>query len=226
MSVPTETEPRPRQTPQQLVRPIRWPVARTLNCGGVVPPPDQSFVATLEARRSQRVMTRASLREIVNAIAFGTRPRQTIEGDFLDRSRRPSPSAGALHPVDVLLVCGESRVLRYAPLEHRLQLLRVSNSRHLQAFARDCHNILPDACGTAIVLVGNMARVAAVYRHPASLLWRDSGALMQTLALVAAAYRLAFCPLGILGQQVIHAIGLSVSVLAVGVALIGRPDNS
>ena len=86
----------------------------------------------------------------------------------------------------------------------------------------DCHQILPEASGTAIVLVGYMGRVAAVYERPASLLWRDGGALLQTLALVATAYRLAFCPLGILGAPVVHAIGLSARVSAVGVALMGR----
>ena len=225
MSVPTETEPRPRHAPDQMVRPICWPVSRTVNCGGIVPPPDQSFVATLEARRSQRFMTQASLRELVNAVAFGTQPRETMEGDSFSRSRRPSPSAGALHPVDVLLVRGASRVFRYVPLGHRLQLLHASHPEHLKVFAGDCHDILPKASGTAIVLVGDMARVAAIYHRPESLLWRDSGALLQTLALVAAAYRLAFCPLGILGLRVVHAIGLSTSVSALGAALIGRPDT-
>ncbi len=45
---------------------------------------------------------------------------------------------------------------------------------------------------------------------------------MQTLALVATAYRLAFCPLGILGTPVVEAIGLSREVVAVGAAMIGR----
>ena len=225
MPIHTEVDPRPRRVPKENVQPIQWPVSRTLGCGVIVPPAERSFVDILEARRSQRVMRQTSLRELVNAIAFGTRPRQKMESDVFGRSQRPSPSAGALHPIEVLLVRGTSRVLRYVPLEHQLQLLYVSRPELLTEFAEDCQDVLPDAPVTAIVLVGDVTRVAAVYSRPESLLWRDSGALMQTLALVATAYRLAFCPLGILGGPVVHALGLAARVSALGVALIGRPDG-
>ena len=72
------------------------------------------------------------------------------------------------------------------------------------------------------MLVGDMNRVAALYERPESLLWRDAGVLLQTLALVATAYRLALCPLGILGTAVVRALGLPEPILGVGVALIGR----
>ena len=217
-----DDNPRPHAVPDSTLARAKWPVTRALDCGSVVSPSEQSFVSTLEARRSHRVMTRAPLREVVNAIAFAVRPREMIEGDAFGRSRRPSPSAGAIHPVDVLLVHGSSRVFRYAPLVHQLQTLRVSRPEHLDAFRQDCHQLLPEASGTAIVLVGEMNRVAAVYKRPESLLWRDAGVLLQTLALVATAYRLAFCPLGILGTPVVRAIGLSRQILGVGVALVGR----
>jgi nitroreductase len=38
------------------------------------------------------------------------------------------------------------------------------------------------------------------YGNSESLVWRDSGALLQTLALAAELYGLGFCPLGILGS--------------------------
>ena len=217
-----DENPRPRAVPDQMLPRARWPVTRALDCGEIVAPLERSFVATLEARRSHRVMTRAPLREVVNAIAFGVRPRETIESDAFGRSRRPSPSAGAIHPVDVLLVDGPTRIFRYAPHAHQLEALRVQSRRHLDAFLEDCREILPEALGTGIVLVGEMNRVAAVYKRPESLLWRDAGVLLQTLALVATAYRLAFCPLGILGAPVVQAIGLSEQISGVGVALIGR----
>lgn len=221
-----DDNPRPRAEPDLRLPRAQWPVTQALDCGEVVAPLERSFVATLEARRSHRVMTRAPLREVVNAIAFGVRPRQTIEGDAFGRSLRPSPSAGAIHPVDVLLVHGSSRVFRYAPLAHQLEALRVRRRTHLEAFHEDCQEILPEASGTGIVLVGEMNRVATVYRRPESLLWRDAGVLLQTLALVATAYRLAFCPLGILGTPVVRAIGLAEHLSGVGVALIGRFGNS
>ncbi|MYF31328.1 MAG: SagB/ThcOx family dehydrogenase [Gammaproteobacteria bacterium] len=217
-----DEDPRPRAVPELKLPRAEWPVTRTFDCGDIVPPLELSFAATLEARRSHRVMSRAPLREVVNAIAFGVRPRERIEGDALGRSLRPSPSAGAIHPVDVLLVHGSSRVFRYSPLAHQLEGLRVRRREELETFLEDCGQILPEAAGTAIVLVGEVNRVAAAYTRPESLLWRDAGVLLQTLALVATAYRLAFCPLGILGTPVVRAMGLSEYVSAVGVALIGR----
>ena len=226
MSRDTDENPRPLAVPNLDLPGTKWPVTRVLDCGDIVAPLEQSFVGTLEARRSRRVMSRAPLREVVNAIAFGVRPRETIEGDTFGRSLRPSPSAGAIHPVDVLLVHGSSRVFRYAPLAHQLQVLRVSRPGDLDAFLQDCQQILPEASGTAIVLVGEMNRVAAVYKRPESLLWRDAGVLLQTLALVATAYRLAFCPVGILGTPIVRAVGLSEQISGVGVALIGRFGSS
>jgi SagB-type dehydrogenase family enzyme len=148
-----------------------------------------------------------------------------MEADTLGRSRRPSPSAGALHPIDVVLVHGASRAFRYAALTHHLETLRVARPEHLRAFFNDCRQILPQASGTAIVLVGDLDRVAAVYEQPALLLWRDAGVLLQTLALVATAYRLAFCPLGVLGTPVAHALGLPARALGLGVALVARPAD-
>lgn len=142
---------------------LDWPVFRTRRCNDVVLPVPDSFAAILEARRSQRAMTRAPLREVVNAVAFATRPRAVMGAETLGRSRRPSPSAGALHPIDVVLMHGASRVFRYAPFTHQLETLRVAEREHLHAFVNDCRQILPEASGTAIVLVGDLDRVAAVY---------------------------------------------------------------
>ena len=223
--LPIDENPRPREVPDPLLATVGWPVTRTIDCRPVVPPVDRSFTATLEARRSCRVMIRAPLGVVVNAVAFATRPRQAMEGDYFERSRRPSPSAGAIHPVEILFINGTSSVLRYVAVNHQIEVLRVSHQVALEEFVRDCHEILPLASGTAIVLVGDMNRVSAFYERAESFLWRDGGVLMQTLALVATAYRLAFCPLGILGDLVVRSLGLPKWASAVGVAMIGRRDE-
>lgn len=141
------------------------------------------------------------------------------------RSQRPSPSAGALHPIELVLVDwrGNPRVMRYDAPSHGLEHLAVAEPEALRRFIRACGELLPEVQGTALVLIGHMSRVAAVYETADSLLWRDAGALTQTLFLTATAFRLAFCPLGILGHEVARALGLPVDALATGVALMGRP---
>ncbi|NMO18238.1 nitroreductase family protein [Pyxidicoccus fallax] len=195
-----------------------------MSCPVVVPPPPETFAAVLEARRSRRRMRRAPLRQLINMLAYATAPRGRLEGDVFLRSRRPGPTAGAFHPIETVLVDwrGHPRVMRYDALSHRLELLAVSNVEPLRNFARACADMLPEAQGTALVFIGHEARVTAAYEDPASLLWRDSGALSQTLFLAATAFGLAFCPLDILGREVIQAIGLPRDAVATGAVLLGR----
>lgn len=170
-------------------------------------------------------MTYAPLREIVNLVAFATRPRFILAGDALKRTRRPAPSAGALHPLDIVLVDwrGTPRLLRYDPISHRLEVLITKDScDHLDELACAMAEILPHARGTAIALLGDIVRVGAVYEDGDTLFWRDAGVLLQTLFVAATAYRLAFCPLGILGHELVRALGLAQRLTPAGVAMIGR----
>jgi len=118
--------------------------------------------------------------------------------------------------------------IRYDPCGHRLQLLAVKDRAALKRLDANCTEILPEARGMVMVLLGDLSRVKAVYDNPWSLLWRDAGALLQTLALCAAAYRLAFCPLGALGSEILGALDLGGrDIIPAGIAMIGRPvDNA
>lgn len=199
---------------------------RTIKCPPIAPPPcDESFGSVLESRRSERSIVAAPLREVVNAVAFATRPRFFLGGDTSDRSRRPTVSSGALHPVECVVVDwrGATRVMRYAPHEHRLELLIQRDPRSVRALVRFCREIVPMAGSTAIVMIGDAARLAAAYDNSASLLWRDAGALLQTLSLVSTAYRMAFCPLGLLGREIVDALGIGDQAVPLGTGLLGRP---
>ena len=207
---------------------MSWPVYRTLACPPILPPPPTNFIDVIEARRSTREMTHAPLREIVNVVGFATRPRFVLANDALKRTRRLTPSAGALHPLDIVLADwrGAPRLMRYDSLSHHLELLITSDSNNqLAKFANATEELLPDAQGTALILLGDVARIDAAYEDWDTLLWRDAGALLQTLFMVATAFRLAFCPLGILGHEVVRVLGLAPRVTPVGVAMIGRSPS-
>jgi Nitroreductase family len=194
-----------------------------------MPPSLNYFADVFEARRSDREMTYAPLREIINAIAFAMQPRFVLINDTLRRTRRPSPSAGALHPFDIALLDwrGALRLMRYDSYLHQLEILGpLKVLDDLRELAHATEEIVSGARGTAVVLLGDVARVAAAYDNPDTLFWRDAGALLQTLFLAATAFRLAFCPLGVLGHQVVHALGLEQRLIAAGVALIGRPSGA
>ncbi len=207
---------------------LRWPVQRSFTCPPVALPPPTSFCEVVEERRSCRDLVAAPLREVINVLGFAFRPRFVSEADA-SRSLRPSLSAGAIHPVQVLLhPRGKgSRVFRYNSLTHHLELLKIRNPAQLRAMQCRCASMLPNACGTLIQLVANEAAVEAKYEQHLSLLWRDAGAALQTLAFVSTAYRLAFCPLGILGYELLAAVGMDAqTTVAVGAALIGRAGSA
>jgi hypothetical protein len=225
---PIDVDPRPRLQAKDAPL-VPWPVRRALRCPPITPPPVSSFTDVFEARRSEREMTRAPLREIVNVIAFATRPRSVLTDDALKRTRRPAPSAGALHAIDVVIADrrGALRLVRYDPLSHQLEILAPSGILNdLQELRHAAEEIVPRARGTAVALLGDAGRVAAAYDNAETLFWRDAGALLQTLFLASTAFRLAFCPLGILGHEVVRALGLERTLTAAGVALIGRQSST
>lgn len=227
MSDPTEADPAPRSPPWGgEAEP--WPVRHTLQLAAPAPPPVSTFAETLAARRSVRRMTAAPLREVANLLGFARAERRAWVHEGLRRASRPSPSAGALHPVEVLVVPmrGAPRAFRHVPDVPSLDILRVADPDALRLHRRFAAELAPEARGALLLFVGDAARVGAAYRRPDSLLWRDAGALLQTIHLCATAFRMAFCPLGPLGQEVFDAVLAPVdgrSLRAVGTALVGIP---
>lgn len=113
--------------------------------------------------------------------------------------------------------------MRYDPFEHRLDVLRLTDRIALQTFKASCRAALPEALTTSIVLLGRLARVSAYYDDAQSLLWRDAGAVLQSLCMTATAFGLGSCPLGLLGHEVIAAIGMGSELVALGVIQVGQP---
>jgi hypothetical protein len=219
-----DPDPQPRESPAPPSG-LRWPKRSQLRCPHIIPPPPASFASVLEARRSNRTLRPAPIREIVNALAFATRPRFVLDGDCYLRSRRPTPSAGAIHPIEIVIADwrGSDRLMRYNALDHSIEILRITHPEKVREFADLCANLLPDAHGTALVLIADQHRTQSLYNNFSSLIWRDAGALLEVLALVATAYRLRFCPLGILGGHVVDALALCLEqAIGVGCAIIGR----
>jgi hypothetical protein len=107
-----------------------------------------------------------------------------------------------------------------------MEILRVADADLIAAFRRKVASIVPDAAGChAIVFAADFVRARACYQEADSLIFRDSGALLQTLHLASEAYRLSALPLGILGGEVIRAILPAGSgIEGVGAMVIGRVD--
>lgn len=221
MCEPRDPSPRERALPYDAPG---WPVARSFRLANVVQPATAEFTQVLEARSSSRHLIRAPLREIANLLMFATGARQAW-GSSPRRSLRPSHSAGAIHPISVLLVTGavKPRILRLDPYDARMELLRPERPGRLVELMDRAGQIVPSANADILVLAADPGVTGAVYEEATSLVWRDAGALMQTIHLCATALRLGFCPMGILGHEALEAVFCErPRMLAVGSAVVGR----
>lgn len=201
-----------------------WPVESTTTFEPFNAPAGRSFVDVFEQRRSIRTLSPAPLDFTVRALLFGLTPRFWKKDDALRRSRRPALSAGALHPISVLLFDGFS-VFRLNVDSCMLEKLAFAADAR-DAWVNKCQGVLPAGNGTFLTLVADMARPTSAYTNSETLVWRDAGAMLQVLALVAELFGLGFCPLGILGNEVVEALPLGKQLLAVGAAAIGSPVHN
>jgi hypothetical protein len=182
-----------------------------------------SFSDVIERRRSTRVLAPASFSQITRWLSLSLAARLIGSGEAR-RIYRPAVSAGALHPIEVVLVRGIEHpvALYYDPLGNSIS--RISNLDRDRAMAalEACAVVIPKARGDFVFLLAAAAKTAAYYSDPQSLYWRDAGAVLQTLAIAAEALDLGFCPLGILGSEILPALGLDpAKILPVGVCAVG-----
>ncbi len=223
--MPTPIDPRPRRDAGdwQLFQPKH--ARRVLLPDFAAQIVDMSFMSVLHRRRSARVMARAPFRAVAQWLSLSLRSHGAGADPSEPRSRRPTVSAGALHPIEVIVLRGSARpiALHFEAAGNAIAHLSSLNLRRTHSALDACRSVLPDAKGDFVFLLASTTKTAAYYNAPESLLWRDAGAVIQTLALTADALGLAFCPLGILGGEILAAIAADpLAILPVGVCAIGK----
>jgi SagB-type dehydrogenase family enzyme len=178
----------------------------------------KSFEDVLDRRKSRRDLSPPTWDDIGALLWYAARSREASADNV---QHRASPSAGGLHSIDVL-VLHRGRLYLYNPIAHNIQQIIVANTviRELKEAVRE---IVPDARGDALMLVGNNRVISAKYSHSKSLLWRDAGCLIATLGLCAEWLDLGFCALGILGLSPVQRLFADDAVVACGVCIVGRP---
>lgn len=191
-----------------------------------MPTGDRTFDSVLRSRRSARTILTAST-EIVAAVV-----RETLKADFIGageregQKRKAVVSAGALHPVKAVVISPDEQPLYYDDGLDRFLALPVLDQNCFQSFHYHCSKVLPKAKGHWVALIADCKDLARVYSNYEALLWRDAGAVIQTMAMIAEAFDLAFCPLGILGHEIIGAIRADANdMVAVGVVALGLPSE-
>ncbi|MDD5299420.1 MAG: hypothetical protein PHD65_02890 [Gallionella sp.] len=135
-------------------------------------------------------------------------------------TQRPVPSAGAIHPIHLLLGNPNNNWVRYEPENHAFVQLGNIESPLSKLWA-EIPDVIDPEDGTALLFVAEPGKTYAKYKFADSLIWRDAGVLIGHMALVAEALHLNFCPLGITGEPWAGKLDNQCQLAGVGMALLG-----
>lgn len=162
----------------------------------------------LQDRQTRRHFGRAlTMSELGKLLWFTCRTHSRVASAFgFDQQFRAHPSAGAVHPIHVLLQLSPASPWgRYDTLEHAL--VEIPGTLGMADQARNSASQLVHGGDAALLLlVGEPGKTAAKYESPESLVWRDAGIVLGYLSLVSEMLGLSFCPLGLTGDAYVAPI--------------------
>lgn len=207
-------EPIVRPTPAPYA-PIAWSFQRLEQLS--IPGP----LHTGLARRSLRTFAAPSLSALSALLWHAARCQETFPCPLgFDLQLRPAPSAGAIHPIHILLELPADKAwARYDPIIHQLQVL--SEQRALATLRRMAEDYVRTDNGCLLAFVAEPGMTGAKYDHPESLIWRDAGVLQGVMAMTAPQTGLGLCLLGLTGDEAIASLSNQGQLRGVGVAIVG-----
>lgn len=156
----------------------------------------------LDARQTRRDFAAGvSLQELGDLLwlAFRVR-RRRLEGGQVVWESRPTPSGGGCHPISVVVIGPQflrNAVLVYDSMHHVFGVCGGVDARLVERCLAEVGMCLELRRGTVLWFLADLGKSGARYANPESLAWRDSGALLATLGLVAEGLGLDCCGLGL-----------------------------
>lgn len=150
--------------------------------------------------------------------ACGTREFRGIGRAGVPLEHRISPSAGGLHPVQIIYQMSNSdhAARAYLPTRHAAAFLGAS-SQAAELNREQVKGVLGTAPGCTLRLVADLSKIDAAYVNGESLAWRDAGVVCATLSFVAEWLGLHSNVLGFSGNAYLPLIGFPTNrFMAVG----------
>jgi SagB-type dehydrogenase family enzyme len=213
--------PQPRPVPRRYSN-VQWPEGNRLPLSSPDARYPKTFSEVSRLRKSRRNFSALGQARLGELLSLSCRVRTVTTGEcgFLLTSR-PTPSAGAIHPIHVVAIePGAGTWLRYDAFTHELVEIPTSLSPAVVRSSLD--QVLPAQLATILFFIAEPGKTAAKYECSASLVWRDAGALQGHLSAAAEALGLAFCLLGINGEPWASSIVDEPGLVGVGVAYVGE----
>lgn len=216
-----DARPRPEPQPYEAVQ---WPSGRRLQLMPRSSELSVDLVGLMERRQTRRDFQRElSVGDLGDFLWLACRSRSSRPSAYgPDQESRPHPSAGALHPIHVLIVPDGLAMHRYDPVGHALVELPASGHGAGQA-VEAAQASLELGKGCVVALVAEPGKTGSKYEDPDSLVLRDAGVVLGYMSVVAEALSLAFCPLGITGHpKVVADLPFAAALRAAGLAVLGK----
>jgi len=189
--------------------------------------PERTFTDILSARRTKRTFNPVSQQRLISLLWLSAKASIVNTPSEPRWQHRPTPSAGGKHPVDLLIFPNgptEKAGYVYDSVSHVLSLLKITDGKSLEQFFSAVDQVVAIERATIIWLIAQFDRTLSKYENGESLVWRDAGALLSTVSLVAEYLNLNCCALGITGEPFISRILDSQDkVIGVGGLLLGEP---
>lgn len=181
------------------------------------------FLRVIETRKSERKYSILTIKELSNLLWYSAKVKSLTVSQNTILSHRNAPSAGAIHPIDIFISLPSDlknrALLYYEPFTHKLARLILDNSLQ-KAFFHHVNLSLALKNATLIWFGADFNRTKSKYSNPESLVWRDAGAKIMLVQLVANAFEYTSCAIGTLGNPYFEKL-FSNSLVSAGGLLVG-----
>jgi len=217
-------DPFPKTNPDEFV-PFNYPIKSKKTLIRMFEKKKSDFLEIVLSRKSERNFNCPSLEHIAELLYYSNK----IDAVFEDNSnylltKRTAPSAGARHPIDLLISLpkiGTERTLEYYnPIDHSLNELSLPKGSKESFFKEISDNLwIENSC--VIWFSIQRDKTESGYENSESLYWRDAGALLYCIQLVSTYLGLKTCPLGTLVSNSFYGLFESDRLISGGGILIG-----
>jgi len=216
--------PQPKPT-EERVTSFDYPIQHTIKLSQNIDPLSARFDEVITSRKSQRTFSGINLQQLSNILWYTAKVKQTfVQENGYILTHRGTPSAGARHPIDMLIInqtlLNSNLPHYYNPFEHTLNKLDLS-AQLVVDFIEHINAIISITNATIIWFVAHSERTEAKYENPETLIWRDAGALINSIQLTCAASNINCCPVGSLGEPFIGNFFNQTDIFGAGGLLIG-----
>ncbi|UEG51393.1 SagB family peptide dehydrogenase [Mucilaginibacter daejeonensis] len=182
------------------------------------------FGKVITNRRSTRKFNAVMLTQLSQLLWYTAKVKNLhLQENGYILTHRGAPSAGARHPIDIIVynstMFHREHFYYYNPFDHSLNL--IMNEVVIAPFIIHINKIVNIGRGTLLWFVAHSQRTNSKYENADSLIWRDAGALINSIQLTCTALNLSSCPIGSLGEPYISSFFADPDVFGAGGIIIG-----